>query len=981
MACGRSPGGAPGLDPTPPDGASPDAGVPDAGVPDATPPDGGGDDSGPFPRDPHAGQFEWAVLIPGMGSQVVLANGPGGSIFIAGTHNGAIDAGDVRLPAPTGPAIAVLKLDARARPLWGRSLGAGTSFWGTNVRSATVTTSGDVVIGGAFVGPSFDAGTGPLPAVGDTEGFVARLDGTTGETQWARSFAGGGEDDVSTVAADPASDDVYVHGEIAGQTVNGRWQPGYAFLDRYDADGVLAWSRQLAMTVSWQHELAVDRLRGPVVTGRYFGSLVVDGFHLTVAPGDMQGNLAVIGFTPEGRARFVRQVFDESSGFDQRLLAAPDGNLYISTSIGEFDEIAFDDGHILTGLSSSDDVALMRLTADGARTWSTVIDVEQSGGPKMLAADAEGAVYLLGSCTKAVRVAPTIDCDSNDSYLVSYGPNGDYRWSTYVFGTPGWAQALAAVPDRNRLLVAGEVRGSSSFGGVALQGTGLFVASVVTGSTYANPLPPPPVVTSVVLEGVLDGQLRQGGTGTIAVSGEHLAQIKSVRIGSRDLFIANATNHLLRIPYAVPHGEALGPLHLRLPHPTGLLDVATTLQITPIVVSPSGTETARGTFDSPLRLCRNDWSTIARLGDTLHLLAGAYPCEQSLDLRRGVIVKGEGATVTKLGAAGRPFGPFSMGFGHHGTTQFSQLSFLSGAQNGAIRSASPVDLSLSDVDFTALSVPGLVLNGTGRVLLERVRYLNGNATAIYANGDVHIEGRQVTIQSNRSDGVTLRAGRLTLRNSAIAAQGAAVEIGALGDSSVLPRHLVLEQSTLSAYNGVRSYHAKVEVFDSEIRSNRQPHGNNGIELVSGSATVARTLIRGFLAGIKRSSWDDIDHVTVDLDQAEVAAVGWGVQVEVPDDTRTRRTLRIRRSTISGGSNALGLTGSFTSIDLGTAAERGANALTSSPTGHALIDGRSAVGSPIDATGTTLNGNSYSGELLGPRSSPDLMQSAANAVRF
>ncbi|MBK7538535.1 MAG: hypothetical protein IPI49_24835 [Myxococcales bacterium] len=941
------------------------------------PPDGGVE-PGPFPRDPHAGQFEWAVLIPGVGSQVVLANGPGGSIFVAGNHNGAIDAGDVHLPAPTGQAIAVLKLDARARPLWGRSLGVGASLWGTNVRSATVTTSGDVVIGGSFVGTSFDAGTGPLPAVGNTEGFVARLDGATGATQWARSFAGGGEDDVSTVAADPWSDDVYVHGEIAAQAVGGRWQPGYAFLDRYDASGLPIWSRQLEMKVSWQHELAVDHLYGPVVTGRYYGSLVVDGFRLTVDPGDMEGNLAVIGFAPDGRARFVRQLFDESDGFHQRLLAAPDGHLYISTTVDESDGIAFDDDHVLTGMSGLDDVALVRLTADGARTWTTVIDAERPEAPKMLAADAEGAVYLLGSCNRAIRFAPVIDCDSNDSFLVSYGPNGDYRWSTYVFGTPGWAQAIAAVPGRSRLLVAGEVLGAASFGGAELQGTGLFVASVVTGPAYANPLPPPPVVTSVVLEGVLDGQLRQGGAGTLSVSGEHLAQIKSVRVGSRDVFVANATNNLLRIPYAAPHGEALGPLRLVLTHPRGQLGVTTPLQITPIVVSQSGTDTGLGTFASPLRLCRDDWSTLARLGDTIQLLAGNYPCEQRLVLRRGVIVKGEGTTQTKLGAIGRPFGPFSVGYGPHGTTQFLQLSFLSSASDGAILSASSVDLSLRDIDFLSLSAFGLRLDrGVGRASLERVRYLDGKASAIYSNGDIQIDGRQVTIQSTISEGVTLRAGRLILRDSAITAFRTAIEIGALTEGGPLPHHLLLERSTLSAYHGVRSYHANVEVFDSELVGIGQPAGGYGIDLVDGSATVARTRIRGFMSGLSRSYWSPDHSGNVDLDQADVAAAGWGV---VFGSDRTG-ALRIRRSMISGGSAALRLWGSFASVDLGTAAETGANALSSSPTGHALLDDRGAVGAPIDAMGTTLNGNSYSGELRGPSSTPDLMQSAANVVRF
>lgn len=991
-ACGDN-----GDAPSEPDAGMPDSGGPDAGLPDAMPPDGPlPPDPGPFPLNPRAGQYEWAVIIPGLGDQVVMAVGEDGSIFIAGTHRAAVDFQGIRLAAPVGAAVAVLKLDARAKPIWGRSFGGGAEpSWRTNVRSIAVTASGDVVVGGAFLGSGFDVGTGALPAEGNTEGFVARLDGNTGSTEWARSFTGHNDDNVSTVAAEASSDDIYVHGQIEGQAVGGVWQPSYTFLERYDESGQRVWRRQLPTRVFWQHQMAVDRLRGPVVTGRYHGSLEVDGLRLQVEPGDEKGNLAVIGFTPDGHARFARQIFDENRGYYQRLLAAPNQRLYVSTTT-EGKEIVLDDGRSLKGPDYSSDAALVRLTPEGEHDWSTVIDTQLAAYPNALAADADGAVYLAAYCDQRISLSPPISCSNGGGFLVSYGPDGGYRWSTYLYGSPAWMQALAAVPGRNRLLVAGETGPRSEegadFGGVRVPGgRGLFVASVVTGPTYADPALPTPVVSSVVLEGIADGHIRQGGSGTVVVSGEHLEQIKSVRVGSRDVFVAaeDATPGTVRIPYVVPHGEAIGPLSLVLTLPRGRLNVPTSLEVSPIVVSPSGSDTGRGTVSSPMRLCRESWWDIAERGDTIRLLAGVHQCERAIYLSRGVSVEGAGTTQTKVGIAGRRFGPFSLSEGPHGQTRISQLTFQSG-DYGAISNFDGVtDLAVRDVDFVGLSTAGLVTSSsTGRVALERVRYIGGRGAAIYADGDIHIEGRQVTVQTEW-EGIMMLNGQLTLRDSVVKSARTAILLGDFNDPRALPRQLVLERSSLSSHRGVLSYGADLFMTDSELSLVGDPDSSKGISFIGGTLTAIRTRVHGFLIGISPTLGPvgdptfalpgEFEHVAnMDLDDVDVTAASVGVECEIFSEPSW---LRMRRSRISGEESAFLIWDQFTSIDLGTAGAPGANTLTSSPSGHAFNDTRAAPGPAVDAVGTTLNGNAYSGEQLGPRSDADLAQRAANVVRF
>jgi hypothetical protein len=78
---------------------------------------------------------------------------------------------------------------------------------------------------------------------------------------------------------------------------------------------------------------------------------------------------------------------------------------------------------------------------------------------------------------------------------------------------------------------------------------------------------------------------------------------------------------------------------------------------------------------------------------------------------------------------------------------------------------------------------------------------------------------------------------------------------------------------------------------------------------------------------------------------------------------------------------VGLSGDIVAADLGTAASPGNNQLGTEDGSAALGDGRDRAGAAIDAHSTTLNGVSYSGDILGPAESPGYRIAGPNTIHF
>jgi hypothetical protein len=471
--------GCDGSEPAEPDAtvspdAGADAGVPDAGAPDAIPPD-----ASPWPARPEPGQFARALIVDGIHDQTSIAVDADGSIFVAGDHQGAVSLGSVVLPAPTGPAVAIVKLTADGAPVWARSLSGGTA---ASIRTIAATPDGDLIVGGVYRGAGFDPGRGALPNVNEQDAFLARLDGGDGATAWQKAFTASDwyNDRICDVAVEPGGD-LYVYGYLGRDAhIDGAPFDRGAFLARLRGDGTLVWSRSYPdADPEWNDTLALDAQHRPVIAGTFTGTLTLDeDTALTVAPGSdfYYSDTFVAAFDGDGNARFAVQLQDEHTSRISALAVGPQGDLYLGGETGGGQIVVGD--RTIWGRDHRDQMYVLRLSPEGRYAWATTFDVGVYQSLHDVAVDADGAMYALVPCDGPVQIAPDFACTGrNSSVLASYDRNNRWRWATYVDAQPGWAQELAL--SDGRLLVVGETQGEATdFGGVRIPETGFFVAEV-----------------------------------------------------------------------------------------------------------------------------------------------------------------------------------------------------------------------------------------------------------------------------------------------------------------------------------------------------------------------------------------------------------------------------------------------------------------------------------------------------------------------
>lgn len=142
--------------------------------------------------------------------------------------------------------------------VWGHTFGpaAGLSVAGT--QSAV------------FVASTTDGSLGS-PSAGFTDGFLRRYD-QSGSPVWTRQLGSDGHDDVAGVAVSGSA--IYVagtaHGALPGQTDSGTAD---AFVARYDASGILIWTRQFDTGLTdWATGVTTDFEGNVYVTGSTLGT-------------------------------------------------------------------------------------------------------------------------------------------------------------------------------------------------------------------------------------------------------------------------------------------------------------------------------------------------------------------------------------------------------------------------------------------------------------------------------------------------------------------------------------------------------------------------------------------------------------------------------------------------------------------------------------------------------------------------------------
>jgi hypothetical protein len=335
-----------------------------------------------------------------------------------------LTAAAVALAATTATGTGAFAQGGAAAPPWERQHGTARDDVPQRVR---VDAAGNAYLAGttdADLGEPFAFGAEPMHApAGDA--WLVKYD-RAGNEAWAARFGGPGYDVASDLGLDGAGN-VYVAGSVAG-ALPGQSGLGAtdAFLRKYDPAGQELWTRQFGTPgVDSTRALAVDG------QGRAYVALAVGG-----------SGFEVRAFGPDGASLWNRP-FGPASHEPRAAAVDPAGAIYVAG-------IDHNEGR---------GEALVRAYGpDGGERWTYRSGTAASDGALGVTADADGAVYLVGSAVGALpgQTAP----GRVDAFLRKLGPDGVERW-VRQFGTErdDAARGVALAPG-GHVLVAGMTDGS-----------------------------------------------------------------------------------------------------------------------------------------------------------------------------------------------------------------------------------------------------------------------------------------------------------------------------------------------------------------------------------------------------------------------------------------------------------------------------------------------------------------------------------------
>jgi hypothetical protein len=367
---------------------------------------------------------------------LAVAVGPDGEIVVVGRTFADFDG------ANAGDYDAfVIKLDAAGAEVWRRQFGSAGDDRATAV---AIRDDGDVIVAGSTTGSLFGAS-------GNGDGFVARLVGATGATDWAEPVGTASEDEVHAVALG-AGGAIFVAGETAG-AFPGFVQAGIddAFVAELDEDGGIVGAHQVGSG-------SADRGFGLAVLQG--GDVVLGGLTNATLPGVLDANVQgvdafVVRLTPGapwtvdwGPVQIGHPTEDVSL---KGVALADDGDLRLT---GETD------GDIGTGVfqgGGGDAYAARVAASDGAVGWVSMVGGDGLDRPAALATVSGDATWIVGFTTSTDLGGTVV---GTDAFVARFDEGGNVD-TTATFGTDAYDAATGiAIAADGMLVVVGETGGA-----------------------------------------------------------------------------------------------------------------------------------------------------------------------------------------------------------------------------------------------------------------------------------------------------------------------------------------------------------------------------------------------------------------------------------------------------------------------------------------------------------------------------------------
>ena len=239
------------------------------------------------------------------------------NIIVAGVANsGDINFGGGVLPPLIGQDVFVVKLNANGDYQWAIRHG-GTG--GDVCKAISVDGSGDVVIAGYTSGTNLDLGGGTIAGHGGTDFFVAKYNGLDGSHVWSKLIGSAGNEVAFGIAADRASNNVYVTGQFnltvdfGGISQSASGGAGI-YVVCYNAAGIIQWVNAYGgepFASDTGIAAAVDSVGNVVVTGSAQSAIDFGGGFTF---GDGAQNYFVLSLNRSGAYRWAKRVVGTNGG-------------------------------------------------------------------------------------------------------------------------------------------------------------------------------------------------------------------------------------------------------------------------------------------------------------------------------------------------------------------------------------------------------------------------------------------------------------------------------------------------------------------------------------------------------------------------------------------------------------------------------------------------------------------------------------------
>jgi hypothetical protein len=322
----------------------------------------------------------------------------------------------------------VRKYDGDGNEIWTRQFGS------TGVDQALAIAadeSGVVVVG------STDGRLPRQEAVGGVDAFVARF-GPSGRELWVRQFGTRADDEATGVTLGPGG--AYLAGTTGGPLGERQGGSSDAFVARVDAEGELAWLRQLGTEGADRATALAARAGRLYLVGST--TAAVQGSYLG---GGSDGFATAMG--TDGRTLWRRQLGTIGADVVTSVVARANGLF-----LGGWTDGALPEQTAAGGI----DAFVGKLTPTGVPEWLRQFGTATDDETIAVSADAKG-IYVAGSTTGALPDGELIG--EWDGFVRKYLPNGTQLW-TRQLGTNDYDRAYGLSVERSGLYLVGTTHGA-----------------------------------------------------------------------------------------------------------------------------------------------------------------------------------------------------------------------------------------------------------------------------------------------------------------------------------------------------------------------------------------------------------------------------------------------------------------------------------------------------------------------------------------